>query len=373
MTLTRISYCVALLLLAGCTADSRAPEKTTPVPSTVAQSGSSSADSNAVSVPATTVAEKVRRAMSAEEILDSIRILGADSVVQLYYDDRLSDSIQTGHPRWLAVAERIAPGTDASTGEALSEDVRDALPNAPGPVLRFLATSLSPAYSFDASCSGEGDFGDERTVAAARAKLIVALKSVDDPSLTGLRDACLTRAKGQAPCVPPARGGCSVGWPRLLGRDASVDSIWRAIDAGGAPAGLRRMVQSYDTLPALYRERLAAGDEPWLPLAAVVLAAAETTMTMRDGRSAMWPQYAIVDALSDALMVKPRSVLDGITRYPTFGLGWLCGYDLAGSTIDTATKRVRRDRMAAALATVTQRELVALRDACAVRVLVPVR
>jgi hypothetical protein len=373
MPFTRISCCFALLLLAGCAADSRAPEQTTPVPSITAESASHSVGSNSVPAPATPVVDTVKLTMNAEVVLASIKALGPDSFVAVHFDDRLLDSIGTGHQPWLAVADRVAPGTDASTAESLQDAITIALPNAPGPVLRFLAASSSRAFNFASICSGPPDYSEGpdteqslRERAAGRARLVAALRTVDDTPLKRMRDACIVQAEERPPCAPPARGGCSVGWPRILGRDASVDSIWRAIDAGGAAAGLQRMVPD-DTLPTPYRERLAAGSDPWLAVAAAVLTAAESTETMRNGRPSHWAQFAIADAITDAIVVKPESVLNGMARYSTFGVD-LCDHDL-----DTAAKKARRDRMVTALASVTDPELAALRDACAMRVLVPMR
>ena len=111
--------------------------------------------------------------------------------------DRVLQHIGTGKPAWLALAPRLAAGTDASASLGLTIALADALPRNPAGVLQ-IARGASGPLALSQVCSApyvEPHAGD---LASYRRNAKHAVSGINVPGLRTARSACLTALKDRA-------------------------------------------------------------------------------------------------------------------------------------------------------------------------------
>jgi hypothetical protein len=138
--------------------------------------------------------------LSPDRIAAEIQAQGAEAVVQRLFKhgdyDRVLAKIDTGAASWVALAPKLAPGTDAGTAEALPIALAFALPKNPAAVLAV----LDPQNEILAPDSVCGVPFIEDTVKdipgyIKRARAMVS--KVADPGLQAMKAACLAALKQQ--------------------------------------------------------------------------------------------------------------------------------------------------------------------------------
>ncbi|MGF6604836.1 hypothetical protein P3T23_009592 [Paraburkholderia sp. GAS448] len=133
--------------------------------------------------------------LSPASVAGQIDRLGADQAVhQLVASgeyDRVLNHIQNGNGRWIALAPRLAPGTDAGTAEDLGIALAYALPENPEAVLSVIDGKDGPVIGVSRVCGVpfiEGTIGD---VHAYTERAVAAVSRADRPDLAHVRLACL--------------------------------------------------------------------------------------------------------------------------------------------------------------------------------------
>jgi hypothetical protein len=126
------------------------------------------------------------------QVQASVTRHGAAATVTALFDqhrwDYVSDRIAAGDAAWLALAAKLAPGTDAGTAEELPIDLAFALPrNAAG----VLAAIRDGASDPDDVCSAPFIEDTVKDVPAYRRRAIAAVERVADPRLAAIKAACL--------------------------------------------------------------------------------------------------------------------------------------------------------------------------------------
>ena len=140
------------------------------------------------------------RTTTVSEIEHLIESRGAhDAVVYLDKVDELDymfDQIGRGKSEWVAIAPRIAPGTDAYAAEALGISLAQALPRNPLAVLRVvdLATKYG-GLAVDRVCGTPFIEVTRAYNNAYKRRAIPAVGRVRDPTLAAARAKCLARLK----------------------------------------------------------------------------------------------------------------------------------------------------------------------------------
>ena len=138
------------------------------------------------------------KSVSLEEVQALIAEKGPRGTIhQLFEDDERWDQfleiIATGKKEWLTIAAQLRPATDAHASETLDMALQEALPRNPAGVLDLVATDV---VSVSQVCGmyGFGQIEDERpnTVLVALVdKRIAAVSALKQPTLSGVRNACL--------------------------------------------------------------------------------------------------------------------------------------------------------------------------------------
>ncbi len=133
--------------------------------------------------------------LSPKAIAADIKAHGADAVVTRLFTsgdyDRVLDHIDKGEAEWLALAPKLAPGTDAGTAEALVIALAFALPRNPRSVLAL--TTGENAFPVEDVCGApfiEGTIGD---VGDYVKKAKAAVARVSDVKLAKAKAACLAQ------------------------------------------------------------------------------------------------------------------------------------------------------------------------------------
>lgn len=120
----------------------------------------------------------------AQQINGEIDGKGAKAVIAALDQDqarfgKVGDAIATADPVWLTIALRLRAGSDAGTGETLSQSLALALPNAPERVLAL----AGHGYSVGNLCTSPFIEPAPGVAEAYEAKALAALQSVTDPAL----------------------------------------------------------------------------------------------------------------------------------------------------------------------------------------------
>lgn len=98
-----------------------------------------------------------------------------------------------GDARWIALAPRLAPGTDAGTSEGLGIALAHALPRNPRAVLAVLGVAGGPVSVSAGRVCGVPFIEDTvKDLTAYRRRAARAVRGVTDPSLVRARAACLS-------------------------------------------------------------------------------------------------------------------------------------------------------------------------------------
>ena len=121
---------------------------------------------------------------------------GAKAVVDaLWKSDRwrgVEKRIGSGDGAWLALAPRLAPGTDAGASEGLGIALAYALPRNPRAVLAVLGPPDGPvSLTGDRVCGVPFIEDQVKDLPAYRRRAIRAVHDVRAPALAGVRGACL--------------------------------------------------------------------------------------------------------------------------------------------------------------------------------------
>ena len=136
-------------------------------------------------------------ALSPDKIASDIAAHGADAVVARLNAngdyDRVLGHIDSGDSRWLALAPKLAPGTDAGTAEALVIALPFALPRNPSGVLALLQGP--DAFPADDVCGTPFIEDTVKDVPAYVHRARAAVMAVRDPRLQDAKSACLVALK----------------------------------------------------------------------------------------------------------------------------------------------------------------------------------
>jgi hypothetical protein len=109
--------------------------------------------------------------------------------------DRVLGHIDKGETEWVALAPKLAPGTDAGYAEALIISLALALPKNPQAVLALL--SGKNVFQVDDVCGAPFIEGTVKDVPAYVRKARAAVSRVMDPKFAGTKTVCLASlAKG---------------------------------------------------------------------------------------------------------------------------------------------------------------------------------
>lgn len=128
----------------------------------------------------------------AKQINAEIDGKGAKAVIAALDRDqarfgKVGDAIATADPVWLTIALRLRAGSDAGTGETLSQSLARALPNAPERVLAL----AGHGYSVGNLCTSPFIEPAPGIAEAYEAKALAALQSVTDPALKTRVEECM--------------------------------------------------------------------------------------------------------------------------------------------------------------------------------------
>ncbi len=128
-----------------------------------------------------------------QTIAADIAAHGADAVVARLAKhgdyDRVLDHIDNGEAEWVALAPKLAPGTDAGYAESLIISLAFALPKNPKAVLALLIGK--DAFQVDDVCGAPFIEGTVKDVPAYVRKAKAAISRVTDAKLAGAKSACL--------------------------------------------------------------------------------------------------------------------------------------------------------------------------------------
>ncbi len=105
--------------------------------------------------------------------------------------DGVVHHIDGGSDAWLAVAAKLAPGSDAGSAEDLGISLATALPRNPAGVLRIVSLQENTPLALAHVCSVPFIEQPASETAAYQARAVAAVSHVADPSLAGRRASCL--------------------------------------------------------------------------------------------------------------------------------------------------------------------------------------
>jgi hypothetical protein len=142
--------------------------------------------------------------LTAQRVLDSCSSVGVKATLERLFNDQpqwdaLLAGVATGTPAWLEVATTLHAVSDAGSSEQLGSAVGEALEHRPANVL----TLAIPNFYLEVVC-GPPDVDDPRFDSyklsmAAIERREAKLRSINKPSLSGVRDSCISeleKAKG---------------------------------------------------------------------------------------------------------------------------------------------------------------------------------
>jgi opacity protein-like surface antigen len=131
--------------------------------------------------------------LTPQVIAADIAAHGADAVVSRLFRsgdyDRVLDRIDSGDAEWVALAPKLAPGTDAGTAEALIISLAFALPKNPQAVLALLSGKAS--FAVEDVCGAPFIEGTVKDVPSYVRKTRAAVSRVTEARLASAKSACL--------------------------------------------------------------------------------------------------------------------------------------------------------------------------------------
>jgi len=137
---------------------------------------------------------------SPDRIAADIQVQGAEAVVQRLFKhgdyDRVLGRIDSGASDWVALAPKLAPGTDAGTAEALPIALAFALPKNPAAVLAVLDPQ-SEILAPDSVCGVPFIEDTVKDIPGYIKRARAAVSKVADPGLQAMKTACLAALKPQ--------------------------------------------------------------------------------------------------------------------------------------------------------------------------------
>lgn len=141
--------------------------------------------------------------LDADCLISDIKIKGAKAVMaklrtnEMMQFEKVCDNIETGQVKWLEVARRLMPGSDAATTESLIISVSRALPKAPRQVLELIeATEHDRTWAFTTKNTCVSTFIEPEPGVSERylldsAKALTTLNTGKNAKLEQLRKDCL--------------------------------------------------------------------------------------------------------------------------------------------------------------------------------------
>jgi len=103
--------------------------------------------------------------------------------------DRVCERISTGEPKWLEVARRLRPASDAASSLSLDYAVARAIPKHPERVLAL----IDKGFSLERVCTSPFIEPETGVAQNYQRRAVAALARVRDPKLTGLASSCSAR------------------------------------------------------------------------------------------------------------------------------------------------------------------------------------
>ena len=136
-------------------------------------------------------------ALTAGQVEATIRAKGArrtiDDLARSGQWDTLTDAMDKGGSAWIALAPKLAPGSDAGSAEDLGISLAFALPRNPGAVLAALDPKNGHILGVDRVCGRP--FIEDTEPRGYKAKALAALAGVRDPRLSAVKQTCLKALK----------------------------------------------------------------------------------------------------------------------------------------------------------------------------------
>jgi hypothetical protein len=132
---------------------------------------------------------------SPNDLSKNIQAVGAKAVVDDLVKNNQWDKITTfmaqGQSNWISLAPSLAQGSDAGTSEDLGMALAFGLPKSPRAVLAAIDPQNGPVLGVDRVCGVPFIEGTISDVNGYIKQAIAAVSAVNDPSLAGVKAACL--------------------------------------------------------------------------------------------------------------------------------------------------------------------------------------
>jgi hypothetical protein len=147
-----------------------------------------------------------KQPLTAQAVLAMINRSGAKATVDELWRtkrwDSVVDHVAAGQPAWIALATRLAPGTDAGTAEELSIVMAEALPKQPAEVLAAIDLNDGPILGASSVCGAPFIEDTPQSSPAFLRRYLVrapaAVASVHDERLESAKRACLAALRDAA-------------------------------------------------------------------------------------------------------------------------------------------------------------------------------
>ena len=143
--------------------------------------------------------------VSPEDVSSMIEAQGAQGTIAALDPDggktrwtSVMSGIATGQAAWLALATPLEPGAENASYADLNDALKAAMVVNPSGVLAIL-NEANPNLSTGSICAPAGYEADAAWYAAYYDALTPAVESVTDPSLAGVRSACLEILRARLP------------------------------------------------------------------------------------------------------------------------------------------------------------------------------
>jgi hypothetical protein len=144
--------------------------------------------------------------LTAGSVLEMINRSGARATVDELWRtgrwDRVEDHIAAGESAWIALAIKLAPGTDAGAAEGLSIVMAEALPKQPAKVLAAIDLNDGSVLGASSVCGApfieESPQGSPAFLRRYLVRAPAAVASVHDERLEGAKRACLAALRDAA-------------------------------------------------------------------------------------------------------------------------------------------------------------------------------
>jgi hypothetical protein len=139
---------------------------------------------------------------SPEDIIARIQRDGGKTVLEELWNhesefEAVLRGIESANPRWLEVAQRLKPFSDAGSSESINYAVARALPIDPQRVLLM----IGHGFDMDVICTSPFNEPESGVAEAYERSALSALDFLHDPDLKAVASECAKRIK-----LPPAAG-----------------------------------------------------------------------------------------------------------------------------------------------------------------------